>query len=107
MPSVPVVTPVRTTRKQQFKELIRGRIANPTLRANHRRISADNKVLLFSALKQHYFSDPFYYSEDPDTYLATPEGAHDMAEHIANRLEEFRSLVIPWLNSFLPLPGQE
>jgi S-adenosylmethionine-dependent methyltransferase len=97
--------PIRKTPKQRLKEILRSRIASRGLRAHHRRLSTDKQTRLYAALKQHYFSDPFYYREAPDAYLGTPEGEKDMAEHLSNRLEEFRSLVIPWLSSFLSLRG--
>jgi S-adenosylmethionine-dependent methyltransferase len=55
-----------------------------------------------TSLKAHYFIDQDAWYSDTN-YLSSKEGQEDLQDHLTGRLNNFRSTVIPWLNSVKPL----
>lgn len=55
-----------------------------------------------TSLRTHYFIDQDAWYSDSN-YLASKEGQEDLQDHLDGRLNNFRSTVIPWLNSVKPL----
>jgi 2-polyprenyl-3-methyl-5-hydroxy-6-metoxy-1,4-benzoquinol methylase len=94
-------------RRQLLKALLRRRLPNARLRRNQRGLSKEKQETLLQTLKTHYFSDPLYYPDPPDVYFATRGGRKDLADNMANRLAEFRTLVVPWLDSIFRLRGSK
>jgi S-adenosylmethionine-dependent methyltransferase len=92
-------------RKQIVKSVLRSRLASQDFRRNQRNLSKDQLNLLAEALQKHYFTDPMYYPDAPEAYLSTSAGRKDLADNLTARLEEFRALVAPWLNSIFALRG--
>jgi 2-polyprenyl-3-methyl-5-hydroxy-6-metoxy-1,4-benzoquinol methylase len=81
---------------------VQNRLVSSSLRRTFRTLVPQHNVLA-EALKTDYFSDTPYYPEPAHFYLTTPEGQADLSDHLINRLNNFRSFVIPLLNSLLPL----
>jgi 2-polyprenyl-3-methyl-5-hydroxy-6-metoxy-1,4-benzoquinol methylase len=61
---------------------------------------------IISSLKRHYFTRPIWEGAiSPEDYLASEEGRDDLLNHLEVRLDEFRQIVIPWLNDTKSLRG--
>jgi 2-polyprenyl-3-methyl-5-hydroxy-6-metoxy-1,4-benzoquinol methylase len=73
------------------------------LRAKQRHLSEEKKNRFIQSLKDNYFSDPYYYPDPVEEYLATPYGQKDFMKHVSGRLEGDRNFIVPWLNEVLPL----
>ena len=97
--------PAGTRRRAALHNLLYRSEAPAWLRRNHRVLPAGGEKRLTRSLTDRYFTDPTYYPDPPSEYLATPEGASDMAAHLRDRLQMFRSSVVPWLDSAMPLRG--
>lgn len=89
--------------KQLVKHFLERNVVSEQLRRNHRNLSAAQAVILQEALTTHYFRDLRYYPEPPETYLVSPAGKRDLADHMTNRLHVFRSMIVPWIHSVVPL----
>lgn len=76
------------------------------LRSNHRSISDEDQSRLKESLISNFFTDRSYYPDPPDIYLATEVGDSDLRDHLTGRLNSFRSVVVPWLDSAIPLKGK-
>src|SRR5664279_270714 len=93
----------RAAAKRVVKYFLDRDVVGEQLRSNHRHLSTDQAATLKDALTAHYFCDLSYYPEPPESYLATSAGERDLADHMTNRLDAFRNIVVPWLNSVVPL----
>jgi 2-polyprenyl-3-methyl-5-hydroxy-6-metoxy-1,4-benzoquinol methylase len=93
----------------QSKQLIYRAIAPKVpqhLANNFKTPSSSNSEHMAEYLAKHYFSKTI--SDQPDvvkTYLASEEGAVDMSNQSSQRLQRFRSAIIPWLDDAKPLAG--
>lgn len=65
-------------------------------------IDTNRRGQIEASLKKHYFIDKDAWYSDAD-YLSSKEGQEDLQDHLDGRLNNFRSTVIPWLNSVKPL----
>ena len=74
---------------------------------NHRTLSDESQGQLRNALIRDFFTDTSYYPDPPAVYLATEGGRADLDGHMLGRLTSFRSVVVPWLNSSVPLKGKK
>lgn len=70
--------------------------------ARFRHIDENSMGKIETSLKTHYFIDQDAWYSDTD-YLSSQEGQEDLQDHLYGRLNNFRSTVIPWLNSVKPL----
>lgn len=88
-----------------IKQVIRPLI-NPTIPENiasrFRHIDKNSLKQIETSLKAHYFIDQDAWYSDTN-YLSSKEGQEDLQDHLEGRLNNFRSSVIPWLNSVKPL----
>jgi 2-polyprenyl-3-methyl-5-hydroxy-6-metoxy-1,4-benzoquinol methylase len=92
--------------KRQIKNVIYPSLATPALKKNHRYLSEEQKEQVREAIRQHYFSQPInYFAATPEEYLNSPDGEHDMFNHVDWRTATDRAFVIPWLASVFPLRG--
>jgi 2-polyprenyl-3-methyl-5-hydroxy-6-metoxy-1,4-benzoquinol methylase len=68
-------------------------------------IDQKGMVLIEESLRHNYFSenDAWFGKE----YLSSPSGNNDLLDHLHRRLNNFRNLVIPWLNTVKPLTGSK
>lgn len=59
------------------------------------------------SLRRNYFTRQIWGATEISAteYLATQQGADDMAHHLFGRLEEFREDLIPWFDSYCSLDG--
>jgi S-adenosylmethionine-dependent methyltransferase len=75
--------------------------------ANFRPLTDDVLAAVREALEANYFDNPDagFYHDPVDVYLATAEGAADMADHLTVRLDQTRHLRVPWLDELRPLKG--
>lgn len=89
--------------KHLLKRLLERNVISEQLRRNHRTLSTDQEAILKEALTTHYFRDVRYYPDPPESYLASSAGQNDLADHMTNRLHVFRSTIIPWIHSVVPL----
>lgn len=55
-----------------------------------------------ASLRANYFIEQDAWYSDSN-YLTTEAGQADLQDHLDGRLNNFRSTVIPWLNSVKPL----
>lgn len=89
--------------KHLLKRLLERNVVSEQLRRNHRTLSTDQEAILKEALTMHYFHDLRYYPDPPESYLASSAGERDLADHVTNRLHVFRSTIVPWIHSVVPL----
>jgi len=61
--------------------------------ANFREIDNTKTATIKSSLEQNFFV------RFPDEYLSTEQGQKDLQNHLYNRLEKDRNLVVPWLDN--------
>lgn len=47
-----------------------------------------------------------YFSHCTPEYLASPEGQHDVQQHVSGRMLEFESVVVPWVEEGFTLSGK-
>jgi 2-polyprenyl-3-methyl-5-hydroxy-6-metoxy-1,4-benzoquinol methylase len=83
------------------RERLRDRLRpslDPRLARNHRALDAARQDTLIETLTREYFPDG-------DAYLSSEEGARDLRDHVSARLERFRTEIVPWLDSAVPLAG--
>jgi len=67
--------------------------------ANFREIDNAKTATIKSSLEQNFFV------RFPDEYLSTEPGQKDLQNHLYNRLEKDRTLVVPWLDNAKSLRG--
>lgn len=89
--------------KRVIRQFLDRGVVSEELKRNYHVLSAEQETTLKQELQKHYFRDPCYYPE-PEAYLSSAVGERDLADHLVNRLNSFRSTVVPWINSVLPLP---
>jgi len=89
--------------KSLLKHVLERNVVSEQLRRNQRTLSGDQEAILKAALTTHYFSDLRYYPDPPESYLASSAGARDLSDHLTNRLLVFRSTIVPWIDSVVPL----
>lgn len=70
--------------------------------AQFRHIDENRMNQIEASLRTHYFIDQDAWYSDTN-YLSSKEGQEDLKDHLDGRLNNFRSTVIPWLNSVKPL----
>lgn len=85
------------------KTILRYPILRPGLRKQQRQLNSQSERSLEREIVIKYFGDPQYYPLPADAYLQTRAGRKDLADNMSVRLAEFRALVVPWLDSILPL----
>ena len=61
---------------------------------------------IISSLKRHYFTRSIWEGTlSSEDYLSSEDGRNDLLNHLEVRLNEFRQIIIPWLNDTKPLLG--
>ena len=89
--------------KHLVKHFLERNVVSEQLRRNHRTLSTSQEAILKEALTTHYFRDLRYYPDPPESYLASSAGSRDLSDHMTNRLHVFRSTIVPWIHSVVPL----
>ena len=103
--AIKVLFPEGSPQHAAVANLLRPQIP-AALRQNHRSLPEEGQTRLKRSLVEKFFTDKSYYPDPPEVYLPTPVGQHDLNDHLFGRLESFRSSVVPWVNSVVPLTGR-
>src|ERR1051325_2899198 len=69
------------------------------LSKNFRAIDKQQIASLELSLRDNYFI------RFPEEYLSTDFGKDDLQDHLFNRLETNRNMIVPWLDEVRPLQG--
>lgn len=78
----------------------------PTLiRSHFLPLSLDISAVVEQSLRDNFFAHTNNLNKSPEAYLETTEGRADLDDHLAGRLQVFRTRIIPWLNSLFKLNG--
>ena len=75
------------------------------LRDNFLPLDTDVNKIVEGSLRRNFFPEHVPYGQSVDDYLDTSQGSKDLQDHLSGRVQWFRSWIIPWLNSILPLKG--
>ena len=89
--------------KRLLKHALERNMVSEQLRRNHRTLSTEQEAILKEALTTRFFSDLRYYPDPPESYLASAAGERDLSDHVTNRLQVFRSTIVPSIDLILPL----
>ncbi len=77
------------------------------LAARFRQLDPSNEQELRRSLETHYFTREIWgKATTAAEYLASKEGQDDFSQHLFERLDNFRSTVIPWLDRVIGLNGK-
>lgn len=77
------------------------------LSSNFRYIDAEKMQAISESIQQNYFSRQIWGDVETtsDAWSSSDEGKADLHDHLEKRLDEFRQMIVPWLNSAKPLAG--
>lgn len=78
----------------------------PRLSQNFLPLNTACRTTITRALHQHFFQADTHGALATPEYLSSPEGQKDFNDHLHQRLDNFRRVVIPWLNDAMPLAGK-
>ncbi len=99
--SVPGDHPIR---RGGIRQLVRNVARRPRvsqhIREHYLRLSPELNRSVEESLRKNFFAET-----GGSAYLATAEGKADFADHAAGRLLQFRTWIVPWLDSLFKLDG--
>jgi len=73
------------------------------LKKKMRQLGPEAQKQLVDTLKETFFNDPGWYRDSK--FFDTEPGKKDLYDHVVGRTKNFRTYVVPWIDSFLKLAG--
>lgn len=91
------------------RQLARAAVRRPRVPAHIRErylpLTSERRQCIEQSLRDNFFADGGGRTRPAEVYLQTPEGREDFQDHVSGRLAQFRTWIVPWLDSLFRLDG--